>query len=238
MSDELYEIGLDEFEQLYEDAEKLLEQATSFAQIGKFHSYTTAHIWDEANGIQEVEAKTWRNHQGFKFLNLHAQVDIQEFNTSLERGYERRVQVKAPPWNRKEADGSYTRVPSDWEAIFEPSLFTVAGVKDVTKALKAVEGKYVRVLDVKQQPTKRQPEPEYNTVKFDAIFNSREEAYAAYQALRGGSGETAPVVAKTYSDDVVSAVKTLAQVGQTAAQIATSIGGDLTETDVKSILES
>lgn len=236
MSEELYEIGLDEFESLFEEAEELLEQATSFAQIGKFHSYTTAMAWDKDNGTREVTPAEWRNHQGFKFLNLHAQVDTQEFNTTLERGYERRVQVKGAPWNRKEADGSYTRVASDWEEIFEPSLFEATGIRDVTKALKAIEGKYVKVLDVPQQPTKKQPDPTYKTAKIVKVYESREEAYADYLAMRPAATATEVPTAKAYSDDVVSAVKMLAGMGKNAADIATSIGGGLSEADVKSIL--
>lgn len=185
MSDE-FEIGFDELEELYDEAEQLLEQATSFANIGKFHSFTTAHTWSEAEGMQEVGVKDWKAHQGLKFLNLHVCIDTQEFNPALERGYERRVQVKSAPWNKKLEDGTYERIPSDWFAIWEPSIKSVFGdYVNMTQALKELEGKYVKCLDVLQQPTKRQPEPEYNTAKLVQIYESRAVALQDYKAITG-----------------------------------------------------
>lgn len=215
MSEEELYIGLDELGSLMDDVDALLEQATSFAQVGKFSAKTSAMIWDEVGGMREADAKTWKSHTGFKFLNLHVMVDTQEFNPDLDKSYERRIQIKQAPWNRKEDDGSYTRIPADWEAIFEPSLFKAAGVKGVAKALKALTGKYVKVLDVRQQPTKRQPEPEYNTAKIEAVYDSREEAFAAYNALRGSASESSEVVesAPKYPADKVAGVKKLFGLG-------------------------
>ncbi|MFA5166579.1 MAG: hypothetical protein WC449_04800 [Candidatus Paceibacterota bacterium] len=230
-----FELGFEDFAELYEDAEELLEQATSFSQIGRFSSKTVAKVYDNGS-FREVSPKEWKAFSGFKMLELTAMVDTQEFNPELQKPYSRRIQVKAAPWNKKGDDGKYTRILSDWEAIFEPSVLSVTGLTDATAALKALQGKYVKVLDVKQQPTKKQPEPQYNTAKVVAVYNSREEAYADYLATKSGKGESTPVVpAASFSEDVVSAVKMLAGLKQDAATIAKSIG-NLTEADVKTIL--
>lgn len=234
MTDE-FEVSLDEFDVLYDEAEELLEQATSFAQIGKFSSKTVAKVYDNGT-FREVSSKEWRAFSGFKMLELTASVDTQEFNPELQKSYSRRIQVKAAPWNKKGDDGKYTSIPSDWEAIFEPSILAVTGLNDAKAALKALQGKYVKVLDVKQQPTKRQPEPTYNTAKVVAVYDSREAAYADYLAgksAKSGTTETVPTAA--YSDEVVNAVKMLSGLNQDAATIAKNIG-NLTEADVKTIL--
>lgn len=234
MADE-FEVGLEEFDELYDEAEELLEQATSFAQVGKFSSKTVAKVYDNGN-FREVTPKEWRSFSGFKMLELTAMVDTQEFNPELQKPYSRRIQVKAAPWNKKGDDGKYTSIPSDWEAIFEPSILAVTGLSDAKAALKALQGKYVKVLDVKQQPTKRNPEPTYNTAKVVAVYDSRESAYADYLAgkpAKSGTTETVPTVA--YSEEVVGAVKMLAGMGKSHADVAKSIG-NLTEADVKAIL--
>lgn len=223
------------FDELYNEAEELLEQATSFAQIGKFHSQTVAKVYD-GGSFREATIKEWRAFTGFKMLELTATVDTQEFNPELQKPYYRRIQVKAAPWNKKGEDGKYTSIPSDWEGIFEPSILSVTGLNDAKAALKALEGKYVKVLDVKQQPTKRNPEPTYNTAKVVSLYDSRESAYADYLATKGTkAGNTETVPAAAYSEEVVNAVKMLAGLKQDAATIAKSIG-NLTEADVKSIL--
>jgi hypothetical protein len=225
------------FDELYNEAEEMLEQATSFAQFGKFHSKTVAKVFEKTEGVfREVTAAEWRAHGGFKMLELTAQVDTQEFKPELERKYERRIQVKGAPWNKKGEDGKYVAIPSDWEATFEPSILSVTGAPDAKTALKLLEGKYVKVLDVKQQPTKRQPEPSYNTAKVVAVYDSREAAYADYLATTASKTATESVKTAAYPEDVVSAVKMLAGLNKDAATIAKSIGGDLTETDVKNIL--
>lgn len=238
MSDLEFEIGLDDFEDLYSEAGDLLEQATSFSQIGKLHTFTKASVYDKpSNSFREVSAKEWKEYDGFKLLNLYVQVDTKEFKPELERGYERRVQVRGTPWNRKEADGKYTRIPGDWEAIFEPSLFAVTGLNDATKALKALEGKYVRVLDVKQQPTKKQPEPTYNTAKLAEVYDSREAAYGAFLASKSSqtATPTGEAEANFFAEEVVEAVKTLAKTGMSADVIAKSLGG-VSPSDVAKIL--
>lgn len=233
MADE-FEVSLEEFDVLYDEAAELLEQATSFAQIGKFSSKTVAKVYDNG-AFREVSSKEWRAFSGFKMLELTASVDTQEFNPELQKSYSRRIQVKAAPWNKKGEDGKYTSIPSDWEAIFEPSILAVTGLNDAKAALKALQGKYVKVLDVKQQPTKRQPEPTYNTAKVVAVYESREAAYADYLAGKSNKAESATVPSPSFSDEVVSAVKMLSGLNQDAATIAKSIG-NLTEADVKSIL--
>jgi len=236
MSEE-FEVSLDLYDDLIAESEALLEQATSFENIGKFHSFIIPKIWKD-NSFHDVKPDEWRNYDGFKFLELHAQVDVREFNPALEKVYERRVQVNAPPWFKKNPDGKGSeRIPSDWEGVFVPSILEITNLADANKALKAIEGKYVKIRDVKQQPTKKQPAPSYNTIKFVQLYNSREEAYADYLAMRPNTTETAPVANKSYSDDVVNSVKMLAKLNQSASQIATNIGGGLTESDVNAILK-
>lgn len=233
MSEE-FEVSLDLYDDLIAESEALLEQATSFESIGKFHSFIIPKIWKDSQ-FHDAKPDEWRNHDGFKFLELHAQVDVREFNPQLEKVYERRVQVNAQPWFKKNPDGKGSeRIPSDWEAIFVPSILEITGLTDANKALKQIEGKYVKIRDVKQQPTKKQPEPQYNTIKFVQLYDSREEAYADYVAMRPN---TAPVeTGKQFDEDLVTSVETLAKIGRDAKTIANAIGGGLTESDVNKIL--
>ena len=235
MSEE-FEVGLNLYDDLIAESELLLEQATSFENIGKFHSFIIPKIWKD-NVFHDVKPDEWRNYDGFKFLELHAQVDVREFNPALEKVYERRVQVNAQPFFKKNPDGKGSgRIPSDWEAIFVPSILEITGLTDANKALKTIEGKYVKIRDVKQHPTKKQPEPSYNTIKFVQLYNSREEAYADYQAMRPNTTESVPVSNKSYSEDVINSVKMLIGYGIDAKTVATKIGGGLTESDVNAIL--
>lgn len=235
MAEENFDVGL--LEELYSDAEALLEEATSYAQIGKFSSRTSCHIWD--GQMREVEPQEWRAYtpvpgQSFKFLNLNVSVDVKEFAPD-SFDYERRIQVKRGPWNRKKAD---EKVKSNWFAIWEPSVKDVVpDYQSMAKALQWLEGKYVKVLDVMQQPTKRQPEPKYKTAKLVEVYDSREEAYAAYQALRsGGNGDVSESkpVESGYDQGIVDGVKTLHGLNKTNQQIAESLG--LTVEDVQNIL--
>lgn len=191
MSDVL-EIGFDELEELYAEAEQLLEQATSYAQIGKFSFYNTAHIWDKENSWRECDVETYRKHPtGFgymKHIQLHVCVDTQEFNPELGFSYERRIQVAEGNWKRKnEETGEQEVILSNWFGVWTLSVKNVLGAKfeGMSQALKYLDGKYVKCLDVLQQPTKRQPEPEYNTVKLVAVYESRSAALKDYEAITG-----------------------------------------------------
>ena len=234
---EEFDVGL--LEELYNDAEALLEEATSYAQIGKFSSHTSCHIWD--GQMREVEPQEWRAFnpvpgQSFKFLNLNVSVDTQEFAPDGYE-YERRIQVKRGPWNKRKPDGTYEKVKSDWFAIWEPSVKAVVpDYESMAKALQWLEGKYVKALDVMQQPTKRQPEPQYKTAKLVEVYDSREEAYAAYQALRSGGGNDSEAVptGNDYDQGIIDGVKTLHGLNKTHEQIAQSLG--LTVEDVQNIL--
>ena len=74
------------------------------------------------------------------------------------------------------------------------------------KALKEIEGKYVCVIDVPQQPTKKQPESKYTTCKFVKVYVSREEAFADV-----GGAQPVQEVEYKYSEDIVNSVKMLSK---------------------------
>lgn len=109
-----------------------------------------------------------------KMIELLFAVDIQELKDSLEFTYERKVNVGRDDWNK----------------IIAPSLRKILGKDAVSKgnyiaALKSVNGFYVHVKDIPQVKN-----PEYNTLRFEQIFTSKEECVAAANALFSGGNDT------------------------------------------------
>lgn len=237
MSDEL-------FEQLYTESEKLLEEAVSYAQIGKFSKYTTTHIWRNRELVDVTEEEWLASPEKGKVIKLHVSVDVKEFNPQAY-DYEREIEVNRKPYRYQCADGKWKSSTSDWFAIFVPSVIEATGIKEVPAALKFLDGKYVKILDVPQQPRKENPDKIYNTAKLAQVYDSREEAYAAYQALRGGNTTEAAPVASTSSglekfEHLVPSVKQWKRDNPTAtpAEIAKLFGFDLTADIVSKILEN
>ncbi len=100
-----------------------------------------------------------------KSLELMFAVDVQGMNPSLTWTYERRLR----PGDK------------DWHKTLKPSLITLLGEDAMSKGaysatLSSLVGKYVEVNDVPQQKA-----PEFNTIQFVRIFNSKEECFAAYK---------------------------------------------------------
>lgn len=100
-----------------------------------------------------------------KSLELMFTVDIKGMNPSLEWTYERKMR----PGDK------------DWHKILKPSLVELLGEDSMKKGtysatLQGLVGKYIEVADVPQIKS-----PEYNTIKFVRIFNSKEECFTAYK---------------------------------------------------------
>lgn len=108
-------------------------------------------------------------------------IDVQEFKPDLSFTYERRVQVGG----------------LDWTKILKPSLEALCGKGSTDKellaaTLRGLNGRYVCAEDVPQVPTTKNPDrAKYSTVKFTALYASRELCHAAWQekygATAGGS---------------------------------------------------
>ena len=118
-----------------------------------------------------------------KSLELLFSVTISEFNPDLDWVHERKVRIG----------------DKDWHKALVPSLRAILGNDTMSKGnfsetLQSIDGKYVEVTDVPQASN-----PEYGTIKFLTIFNSREEAFAAYSARLGG-GEVAEVAVAAPTD--------------------------------------
>lgn len=109
-------------------------------------------------------------------------IDIQEFNPNLQFTYSRKVQVGGLDWNK----------------IFKPSLFKALHMtalddkdrrtKQVSEAMRKLNGAYVCVEDVPQSPTKREPESKYNTAKVIMVFASRVECFEHWKSTYNKAG--------------------------------------------------
>lgn len=108
------------------------------------------------------------------------EVDIQEFNPALQFTYSRKVQVGGLDWNK----------------ILRPSLFKALNIKatedkaergkQMAGAMRKLNGAYICVEDVLQTPTKKKPDPQYNTAKIITVFASRVECYEQWKSTYGG----------------------------------------------------
>lgn len=123
-------------------------------------------------------------------------VDIQEFNPNLQFTYTRRVNVGGVDWNK----------------IFKPSLFKALGItvaddkvaaqKQLSEALRKLNGAYVAVEDVPQTLTKKErdageTESKYNTVRIHTVYADRAACYGAWKSKYGGGANGAGAVEET-----------------------------------------
>ena len=164
-----------------EQAEKSQSALSNFGQL----AITVArriHWSDE--GVLDVTEEIYNAlPAGKKSLELLFSVNISEFNPDLDWTHERKVRIG----------------DKDWHKALVPSLRAILGNDTMSKGnfsatLQTIDGKYVEVTDVPQASN-----PEYGTIKFLTIFNSREEAFAAYSARLGGGEVTEVVAAPTDS---------------------------------------
>lgn len=129
--------------------------------------------------VDYEESKTLEGRQ--RSQEIIFAIDIREFNASLEFDYERRVQIGG----------------ADWRKTLRPSLEELFGAgADIPNVLRGLNGKYVLVEDVPQQPRRGQTaeDVQYNTIKFLKVYESREQCYKEYVERFGQPAEgTAPV---------------------------------------------
>jgi len=156
-----------------EDAEK--SQVKS--QFGKLAIEPRYLKWED--GVpEECDVKEYMATAGrSRTMEIEFGIDIQEFNPDLEWTYERRVRV-----------GS-----TDWWKILKPALEEIPGFENglskgnMAETLGKLNGSYVHAHDVLQSPTKKQPDPEYKTIKIVHVFESRDECYAEWKSIFGDS---------------------------------------------------
>lgn len=166
------------------DAEQEATESFERWQFGKLDVTPRYLKWVESDGKrkpQEISAADYASAQKRqRSLELVFSVDIQEFNPALEWEYSRRVGV-----------GSL-----DWKQVLVPSIEAIVGEGAMAgdkmgATLGQLRGKYVRVKDVLQTPTKKNPNPEFRTISFDTIYDNRDECYSAWYAVYGGSADGA-----------------------------------------------
>ncbi len=164
-----------------EQAEKSQSALSNFGQL----AVTVARRihWSD-DGVLDVTEEIYNALPASdKSLELLFSVTISEFNPDLDWVHERKVRIG----------------DKDWHKALVPSLRAILGNDTMSKGnfsetLQSIDGKYVEVTDVPQASN-----PEYGTIKFLTIFNSRDEAFAAYSARLGG-GEVAEVAVAAPTD--------------------------------------
>ena len=157
------------------------EQAQERVNYGKLTIDPRFMQWFDTDGsrtTEDVDGDTFRHlPKRERSVELRFNIDIQEFNPDLEFTYDRKVMI-----------GS-----TDWHKIFKPGAELVFGKgavneKNLGETINGLQSKYVCIADVLQAPTKKNPDPEYKTMKLLQVFESREACYAAHQERFGGSG--------------------------------------------------
>jgi len=124
-----------------------------------------------------------------KVLELVFDVDIREFNPSLEFGYQRGVTVQ-----KSKVKGDEVVLPTDWSEIVLPSLLAVFGEKWADK----ISGSYIECEDV---PSTRGSytnaageKKQLNAIKFLRKFASAEACLAARNETYGSKGDEGEVL--------------------------------------------
>ena len=178
-----FDIFVDVVGEVVRDAEQAQERR-QFGKIGIEPRFMQWLVDGDTRTPEDVDGDTFRHlNKRDRSLELNFNVDIQEFKPELEFTYE----------NRRVMVGS-----TDWWKILKPSIEAVCGKGSASEAnlgktMTDLRGKYVEVADVLQSPTKRNPDPEYKTIKLIAVFDSREECYAAsVERYGGGDGGELP----------------------------------------------
>lgn len=188
------------------------EAQTGFKQYGKLTISTKLYLWRDKK-LEEANRADWmRAEKGQRAIDTILTVDIQEFKPSLGFTYERKVRVGG----------------LDWQKTLVPSIEAIYGKGSMSEAKKAetlatLNGKYVAVMDVPEQPRKNaQPDAkQYNTPKFIKVYASRDEClkdasegFSSTGASNGSTEAADPMVPADYSkadwlsmkQDVVDAV--------------------------------
>jgi len=141
-----------------------------------------------------------------KVLELVFDVNIQEFNPSLEFGYQRGVTVQ-----KSKIKGEQVVLATDWSEIVLPSLLAVFGEKWADK----IDGSYVECEDVpstRGSYEKDGVKKQLNTVKFLRKFANADDCLAARNETYGSKGEEGEVLEGAASQipaDVVGAAMSL-----------------------------
>lgn len=153
------------------------EAQTGFKQIGKLTISTKLMLWRDKK-LEEASRADWvKADKSQRAMDTLFEVNIQEFKPQLGFSYSRKVRVGG----------------LDWQKTLVPSIEALMGKDSMSEARKsetlmALNGKYVAVMDVPEQPRKNAaPDAkQYNTVKFVKVYQSREEAL--HDASEGFAG--------------------------------------------------
>lgn len=171
------------------------EAQTGFKQIGKLTISTKLMLWrTDQNGkrfLEEVSRSDFiKADKSARAMDTRFVIDVQELKPSLAYTYDRKVRVGG----------------LDWQKTLAPSIEALMGKGSMSEARKsetlmALNGKYVAVMDVPEQPRKNAaPDAkQYNTVKFVKVYQSREEAL--HDASEGFAGTGGTATANTEARD-------------------------------------
>lgn len=163
-----------------------------FKQYGRLTLTTKPFAWRNGK-TEEVSAADWKrlpqtvDNKNAKGVDMVFSVNIQEFRPQLAFTYERKVTVGGADWNKKLA----------------PSIEAILGKGSMSKdtrnaTLAGLNGKYVAVIDVPQEPRKNAaPDAKvYNTISFVKVYDSREaclhdasEGFAGTASAANGSAQ-------------------------------------------------
>ena len=217
---------------IYDEITSAIESASSFANIGKFDVETQLQIkdgdvWRDAD-LDEYRAQ--KNASPYLARGTFVLKVETEFNPG-GKDYKRFLRFDDTAFKPNNYEGEPFK--PNFEAVFVPSLKNVFGNKyeKPFSSINAMIGKYVDMRDVTAVPSYRdnildeagEYSCEWGTPSVNAIFDSRESAYAAYQGLSGGDSGTdssEDVKSSKYAQDDIDNVEALLADGEKPKAIA------------------
>lgn len=228
-------LGLDfDFDAVYDDVMDKLEEASSFANIGKFNFELQLQIKHEKGGAWIDATREEYAAQENAFLRrgtIVITVETTEFGSS--KLYKTYLRFDDRPFKPEGYKGKAFK--PNFQDKFVPSLKKTIG-KNYTKpfaALSYLNGKYVEIRNVEANPTYRDHHLEvdgtyaceWGTPALFEVFADREAAHAKYMSFKGGESQavTETSTPNSLSKDITDMILTLHNNGDDAETIASGL---------------
>lgn len=210
-------------EEVMAEAEAMSEAMQTFSQFGRLTYGAPRFIKFEDGAAIDVTKQEWLDlGKRGKMCEWFINVDIQEFNPSLDFSYERKVGVNSNDWFKHWRQSIIDVF--ELEAQVDPELKGKEKAAALNRlfnaAFKSLNGKYVEASDVPQEPRKNATPTDkiYRTPELRAVFESRADCVAAITERFG----TAPAGVAAVQQDAPEGFASHAEFADTVATLRAS----------------